>query len=80
MLMNIPAEGMDKREGDYQLVILDISLGDEDSFPLLETLKKENPDLPVIMFSGYDSGENIAYTGHGLQKLDIVFELVGSAE
>ena len=41
------------------MVLLDIALGDEVSFPLLERIKKECPDLPVLMFSGYDSDENI---------------------
>jgi DNA-binding response OmpR family regulator len=53
------ASGMEKFNPDYDMVLLDIALGDEVSFPLLERIKKECPDLPVLMFSGYDSDENI---------------------
>ena len=53
------ASGMAKNPSDYDLVILDISLKDETSFPLLEKIKKETPEVPVLMFSGYDNDENI---------------------
>jgi DNA-binding response OmpR family regulator len=51
--------GMEKFCPDYDMVLLDIALGEEVSFPLLEKIKKECPDIPVLMFSGYDSDENI---------------------
>ncbi|MGB2600677.1 MAG: response regulator [Candidatus Omnitrophota bacterium] len=51
--------GMEMYNPSYDLVLLDINLREETSFPLLEKIKKENPDLPVLMFSGYDSEENI---------------------
>jgi len=53
------SQGMEKFNPEYDMVLLDISLGEEESFPLLERIKKECPDLPVLMFSGYDSDENI---------------------
>ena len=51
--------GMEKFSPDYDLVLLDIALGEENSFPLLERIKKEHPEIPVLMFSGYDSDEHI---------------------
>ena len=51
--------GIEMFNSSYDLVLLDINLRDETSFPLLEKIKKENPELPVLMFSGYDSEENI---------------------
>jgi OmpR-family two-component system manganese-sensing response regulator len=51
--------GMEMFNSSYDLVLLDINLREETSFPLLEKIKKENPQLPVLMFSGYDSEENI---------------------
>jgi DNA-binding response OmpR family regulator len=51
--------GMEKFNPSYDMVLLDIALGEEVSFPLLERIKKECPDIPVLMFSGYDSDENI---------------------
>ncbi|MGD2279567.1 MAG: response regulator, partial [Candidatus Omnitrophota bacterium] len=51
--------GMEKFNPEYDMVLLDIALGEERSFPLLERIKKECPDMPVLMFSGYDSDENI---------------------
>ncbi|MBD3426676.1 MAG: response regulator [Candidatus Omnitrophica bacterium] len=43
----------------YDLVLLDINLREDTSFPLLERIKKEHPEIPVLIFSGYDSEENI---------------------
>ncbi len=51
--------GFEMFKPGYDLVLLDINLRDRTSFPLLEKIKKENPDLPVLIFSGYDSEENI---------------------
>ena len=53
------ATGMEKFCPDYDMVMLDIALGREKSFPLLKKIKEECPDIPVLMFSGYDSDENI---------------------
>ena len=53
------ASGMEKFSPEYDMVLLDIALGEDVSFPLLEKIKKQCPDIPVLMFSGYDSDENI---------------------
>lgn len=55
------AQGIEKSNGKYDIVILDINLGEEMSFPVLEKIKKEKPETPVLMFSGYDSDDNIKY-------------------
>ena len=43
----------------YQLILLDILLKGEKSFPLLKKLKQEFPDIPVVIVSAYDNDENI---------------------
>ena len=53
------AQGMAKSPLDYTVVLLDIMLGGKKSFCLLEKVKKENPDIIVIMVSGHDTGEYI---------------------
>ena len=53
------AGAMEKSCSDYTIVLLDIMLGNEKSFPLLKKIKKMSPQTMVIMVSGYDSGENI---------------------
>ena len=54
-------QGLEKSAGSYDIVILDIALGEEMSFPILERIKKEKPATPVLMFSGYDSEDNIKH-------------------
>ena len=51
--------GFEMWKPGFDLVLLDINLRDETSFPLLKKIKEENPDIPVLIFSGYDSEENI---------------------
>ncbi|MFQ5952976.1 MAG: response regulator [Candidatus Omnitrophota bacterium] len=53
------SEGVDKYSTDHIVVLLDIALGDETSFPLLKKIKEENPKTIVIMVSGQSSEENI---------------------
>jgi DNA-binding response OmpR family regulator len=43
----------------YRIVLLDILLKGEKSFPLLKKIKSEYPDIPVIIVSAYDNDENI---------------------
>ncbi|MGB2629821.1 MAG: response regulator [Candidatus Omnitrophota bacterium] len=52
-------EGLDKYSTDHIVVLLDIALGNETSFPLLKKIKEENPKTIVIMVSGRSSEENI---------------------
>jgi DNA-binding NarL/FixJ family response regulator len=42
------------REGDFQVVLLDISLPDRNGIDVLKQIKKEKPGLPVLMLSMYD--------------------------
>ncbi len=44
----------------YTIVLLDIILGGEKSFPLLEKIKEVSPQTAVIMVSAHDNNENIA--------------------
>jgi len=52
-------QGMEKFRGDYKIVLLDIMLEGQKSFPLLKKIKEENPQVGVIMVSAYDNDENI---------------------
>ena len=48
-----------KNISDYQIVLLDILLKGERSFPMLKKIKEEQPKIPVIIVSAYDNDENI---------------------
>jgi DNA-binding response OmpR family regulator len=50
---------LSKNVSDYNLVLLDILLKGEKSFPMLKKIKQEQPKLPVIIVSAYDNDENI---------------------
>lgn len=52
-------EGLEKVENDYPIILLDISLEKEVSFPILKKAKKVNPKNIVIMVTGRDSEENL---------------------
>ena len=52
-------DGLKKFAAHYTLVLLDIMLEGEKSFPLLEKVKNDNPRTLVIMVSGHDNDENI---------------------
>lgn len=41
------------REGDWDVVLLDISMPDGNGLDTLKQLKKEKPDLPILMLSIY---------------------------
>ena len=43
----------------YQLILLDILLKGEKSFPLLEKVKLEFPNIPVMIVTAYDNDENV---------------------
>jgi DNA-binding response OmpR family regulator len=53
------SEGIEKFSQEHLVVLLDIALGDETSFPLLKKIKEESPKTIVIMVSGKSSEENI---------------------
>ncbi len=52
-------DGLNIFSNDYGVVLLDIQLGQDTSFPLLKKIKEESPNTIVLMFSGYDSEEYI---------------------
>ncbi|MFC5051928.1 sigma-54-dependent transcriptional regulator [Rubritalea spongiae] len=43
------------KEGEYDLVFLDLKLKDEDGLDLLRYIHETNPRLPVVIFTGYAS-------------------------
>lgn len=49
----------DRYSTEYDVVILDIELGDGDSFSLLGEIKRKKPETIVLMFSGHDDEEKI---------------------
>ena len=71
------SSGMEKFSPEYDMVLLDIALGEERSFPLLKKIKEDCPDMPVLMFSGYDSDENIRKAkrlGYSLNEIKHILE------
>jgi DNA-binding NtrC family response regulator len=51
-------EGLKKIDnGIFDLVLLDISLPDRHGLEVLRTLRRENPDVGVIMITAYDSSQ-----------------------
>ena len=46
-------------EADYDLVILDINLGDVNGLDLLKPIKTAHPKLPVIIFTGLGSNPTL---------------------
>jgi len=51
-------EGLKKiEEGVFDLVLLDISLPDRHGLDVLRTIRRENPDIGVIMITAYDSSQ-----------------------
>jgi two-component system response regulator HydG len=53
------AGGMNRFLPYYNIVLLDIKLDGENSFPLLKKIKSECPECLVIMVSAHDTDENI---------------------
>ena len=46
------------RQGEYRLIITDIMMPKMDGFQLLEKMRLSKIDIPVIMTTGYSTGEN----------------------
>ncbi|TAM80900.1 MAG: sigma-54-dependent Fis family transcriptional regulator [Acidobacteria bacterium] len=52
------ATGLEKLDKEpYDLVLLDISLPDSNGIEVLRTIKRDAPELPVIMITAYDSSQ-----------------------
>jgi DNA-binding NtrC family response regulator len=52
------AAGLEKLGKEpFDLVLLDISLPDSDGIDVLRTIKRDSPELPVIMITAYDSSQ-----------------------
>ena len=52
-------QGLKKPLGGYRAILLDIMLEGKESFPILEKAKSENPQVKVVMISGYGDDENV---------------------
>ncbi|MDD5195545.1 MAG: response regulator, partial [Candidatus Omnitrophica bacterium] len=52
-------QGLKLFSPDYSVVLLDILLGTEKSFPLLQKIKEESPATLVIMVTAYDEDDNV---------------------
>ena len=46
------------REGEYELILLDMKLPDLNGMEILRTLRKEKPDVYVIVMTGYSTVQN----------------------
>jgi len=52
------AAGLEQLEkAPFDLVLLDISLPDSNGIDVLRTIKRDSPELPVIMITAYDSSQ-----------------------
>lgn len=52
-------EGLKKAKDDYPIILLDIMLGKESSFPILKKAKAINPGNIVLMVTATDTEENL---------------------
>src|SRR5210317_1277888 len=53
------ADALDKMNGgEYKLILTDIMMPEMDGFQLLEKMRLSKIDIPVIMTTGYSTGEN----------------------
>jgi len=47
-------EGLERaRQEDFDLVIVDLMMPDMNGMEVVEAVKKERPDMPVIIMTGY---------------------------
>jgi DNA-binding response OmpR family regulator len=53
------SSAMNSNLSSYQLILLDILLKGEKSFPLIKKVKQEFPDIIVVIVSAYDNDQNI---------------------
>jgi len=52
------SEALDKlKEEDYAMVFTDLRMPKMDGIDLLNTIKNEHPDMPVVIITGYSIGE-----------------------
>jgi DNA-binding NarL/FixJ family response regulator len=47
------------QEGDFDLVLLDLSLGDADGFDVLAAMRKRHPALPVVVVSATERSADV---------------------
>ena len=67
-----------RNEKDIKAVLMDIKMPDKTGLEALKEIKKINPDLPVIMITGYQSTEMAAEAiKHG--ALDYIIKPINSA-
>lgn len=54
-------QALEAMTGDpgFDLVLLDLHLGDADGFELLEALRKSHPSIPIVVISASDSNDDV---------------------
>jgi DNA-binding response OmpR family regulator len=73
-------------ETSFDLVILDVDIAGENGLELLATLKRKHPTLPIIMFTGCQSDEDLlaqslaAGADGFMRKTDSLHELFGEVQ
>lgn len=67
------------REGDFPLALLDVNLPDDSGMHLLEEIRRDHPDVAVVMVTGEDSTE-LALKAIELGAYGYLVKPVGSGE
>lgn len=73
-------------EGTFQLAVLDVDIAGENGLELLTALKAKNASLPVIMFTGMKTDEDLlakslALGANGfMRKTDSLHDLFGEVQ
>lgn len=49
----------DQNFSDVSVALIDLSLGDGDGVNLVHTIQSKNPNIPIVLMSGYDADESI---------------------
>lgn len=73
-------------EHAFNLAILDVDLAGENGLELLKTLKAQHPKLPVIMFTGFKTDQDLLSQSMALgadafmRKTDTLHDLFGEVQ
>ena len=57
---SVPDAGAALKEREYGLLLVDIKMPEYDGYHLLRFVRKERPGLPVIVMSGFPTGEIVS--------------------
>jgi DNA-binding response OmpR family regulator len=57
------AEGLEALEArEYDLMITDVKMPELDGFQLMALMRKRHPRVPIVVMSGYPTGDTVAAT------------------